>query len=92
VAAPPGQTFEWVAAPEAGAYEFQLFRGNARVFRARVAEPRLELPAQWRHAGKAEALTPGTYRWYVWPVSARTKRQAAVAIVQARLVIEEQPR
>jgi hypothetical protein len=92
VAAPPGQTFVWVAAPEAGAYEFQLFRGNARVFRARVTEPRLELPGRWRHAGEAEALTPGAYRWYVWPVSARTKRQAAVAIVQARLVIEEQPR
>jgi hypothetical protein len=91
VAAPPGQTFVWVAAAEAGAYEFQLFRGNERVFRARVTEPRLDLPGRWRHADKAESLTPGTYRWYVWPVSARTKRQAAVAIVQARLVIEEQP-
>jgi hypothetical protein len=89
--AAPGQTFVWVADPGASAYEFQLFRGAERVFRARVEEPRLDLPGRWRHAGTAQALTPGSYRWYVWPVSAETKRQAAVAIVQARLEIKGQP-
>jgi hypothetical protein len=87
----PGQTFVWVAVPDASAYEFQLFRRGERIFRARVDEPRLELPGRWRQAGRPYALVPDDYRWYVWPVSKRTNRQADAATVQARLVIEDQP-
>ena len=87
-----GQTFVWVAAPATTAYEFQLFRGSERIFRARARAPRLELPGRWRQNGRTYALTPGSYRWYVWPISRRTKRPAAVAIVQARLVIQEESR
>ena len=86
--APPSQTFVWATEPNAAAYEFQLFRGSDRIFRARVTEPRLELPGRWRRAGRTYELTPGSYRWYVWPVSRQTRRQAAVATVQARLVVE----
>jgi hypothetical protein len=82
-----GQTFAWVAAPQAAAYEFQLFQGGERIFRARVDKPRFDLPGRWRQAGRPYALVPGSYRWYVWPVSSRTKRQSTVAIVQAKLVI-----
>ena len=88
--APQGQTFVWVAAPDAAAYEFQLFRGSERIYRARVEQPRLELPGRWRQAGRSDELTPGSYRWYVWPVSSRTNRPADAATVQARLVVEEQ--
>ena len=88
-APPPGQTFVWANEPNAAAYEFQLFRGSERIFRASVTEPRLELPGRWRRAGRSYELTPGSYRWYVWPVSRQTGRQAAVATVQARLVVEE---
>ena len=87
---PQGQTFVWVAAPDAAAYEFQLFRGSERIYRARVEQPRLELPGRWRQAGRSDELTPGSYRWYVWPVSSRTNRPADAATVQARLVVEEQ--
>ena len=31
-----GQTFVWAAEPGAAAYEFQLFRGDARIYRART--------------------------------------------------------
>jgi hypothetical protein len=89
--ATPGHTFVWVADPEAVAYEFQLFEAGERVFRARVAKPRLELPGRWRWSGLPHALVPGSYRWYVWPVSKRTNRQATVAIVNAKLVIKQQP-
>jgi hypothetical protein len=68
-----------------------LFRGNTRVFRARAVEPRLELPGRWRQGGRTQTLTPGTYRWYVWPISSRTNRPSNVAVVQARLVIGESP-
>jgi hypothetical protein len=87
-AALPGQTFVWVAAPKAAAYEFQLFQAGERIFRARVNEPRLQLPGRWRQGGHPYALLPGDYRWYVWPVSVGAKHQSSVAIVQAKLVIE----
>ena len=84
----PGQTFVWVATPGASAYEFELFQKGERIFRARVAKPRLALPGRWRQDGRPYALAPGDYRWYVWPVSSRTKRQSSVATVQAKLIIE----
>jgi hypothetical protein len=87
-----GQTFAWVARPDAGAYEFQLFRGAKRIFRTRVVEPRLELPGRWRMGGRVYELEPGRNRWYVWPVSKATKRQSKVATVQATLVIGTRPR
>jgi hypothetical protein len=87
----PGQTFVWVATPGASAYEFQLFQSGERIFRARVAKPRLALPGRWRQDGRPYALVPGDYRWYVWPVSSKTKRQSSVATVRAKLVVERKP-
>jgi hypothetical protein len=84
---PIAQTFSWVPAPNAGAYEFQLFRGAERVFRARVEQPWLELPRRWRESNRAHTLEPGNYVWYVWSVSRRTNQQATAAIVRARLVV-----
>ena len=84
----PGQTFSWVPVPGASAYEFQLFQSSERIFRARVTKPSLALPGRWRQDGRPYALVPGDYRWYVWPVSGRTKRQSSVATVQAKLVVE----
>ena len=86
-----GQTFVWVASPDATAYEFQLFQGGERVFRARVDEARLELPGRWRLAGRPHALLPGSYRWYVWKISKGTNRQSAKPTVSAKLVIDDQP-
>jgi hypothetical protein len=84
---PAGQTFVWAAEPGAAAYEFQLFRGAERIYRARVTAPRHVLPGGWQQGTRARALTAATYRWYVWPISARTGRQAFVATVQATLVV-----
>ena len=84
---PAGQTFVWPAEPGAAAYEFQLFRGDHRIYRARVTAPRLDLPGRWRQGGRTDSLTAASYRWYVWPVSARTGGQASAATVQARLVV-----
>jgi hypothetical protein len=84
---PVAQTFSWVPAANASAYEFQLFRGAKRVFRARVEQPRLELPLRWRESNRAHTLEPGNYVWYVWSVSGRTKERATAASVRARLVV-----
>jgi hypothetical protein len=85
----PGKTFIWVKSPDAAAYEFQLFEGNKRVFRARVKEPRLELPGRWRQAGRPHALLPGSYRWYVWTIDKRTNRPSAKPTVSAKLMIDK---
>jgi hypothetical protein len=87
-ARPERQTFAWAPTAGAAAYEFQLFRGATRVYRARVRASRLVLPRRWRERGRAYTLEPGEYRWYVWPVSAATGRPARVATVQARLRVE----
>ena len=84
---PAGQTFVWAAEPGAAAYEFQLFRGDHRIYRARVTAPRLVLPGRWRQGARTYALTAASYRWYVWPISARTGSQASAATVQATLVV-----
>ncbi len=78
--AAPGQTFTWAASAGAAAYEFQLFRGAERIYRARSVEPRLQLPV-------APVLTPGRYHWYVWPVAPGAVRPAGAAIVSAALTI-----
>jgi hypothetical protein len=83
-----GETFVWPSRADASAYEFQLFRREQRIFRARRTVPRLDLPLRWRQNGRLYELTPGEYRWYVWPISRRTGRQQDVAIVQAKLLIE----
>ena len=50
-----------------------------------TVRPTLELGTSWRHEGRVVRLTPGQYRWYVWPVTSGGR--AAKAIVQARLAI-----
>ena len=56
---PAGQTFVWAAEPGAAAYEFQLFRGDARIYRARVTAPRLDLPGRWRQGGRTDSPDRG---------------------------------
>ncbi len=85
---PPPQTFAWAPTTATAEYEFQLFRGSQRVYRTRVAEPRLELPRRWTQGGRTDALSPGEYTWYVWPISPKTGRPVRVATVRARLLVD----
>ena len=48
-------------------------------------EPILELGPSWRYEGRLVQLSPGTYRWYVWPVT--KSGRATQAVVQAKLDI-----
>ena len=86
-AAAQPQVFAWAPVRDARGYEFQLFRGRTLVFRARVAAPRLTVPGRWHAQGRRQQLDPGTYRWYVWPVSRGTGKRAAKAVVSAQLVV-----
>ena len=86
-ATPPAQPRRFAWAPVTGAtgYHVELFRGSDRVYSSDTKQPVLELGQSWRYNGRPMTLTDGTYRWYVWPITAGGR--AAQAVVQARLTV-----
>lgn len=57
----------WRAQQGATYYNVQLFRDNVKILSAWPAKAALALKTTWRYAKKTYRLTPGVYRWYVWP-------------------------
>jgi fibronectin type 3 domain-containing protein len=57
----------WFAVEGATYYNVQLFRGNVKILSAWPSKPTLVLKAKWSYDKRRFRLTPGTYRWYVWP-------------------------
>jgi hypothetical protein len=84
-ASPEPRRFAWAPVDGAVSYRLELFRGDKQVLETRTKAPAYELETQWRHAGKTESLSPGGYRWYVWPVY--SSGPGAQAVVQARLTV-----
>jgi hypothetical protein len=81
----PPRRFAWAPVDGAVGYRVELFRGDQQVLQATTTDPVYELPGAWRHKGRAERLTAGGYRWYVWPVL--SSGPAAEAVVQAKLTV-----
>jgi hypothetical protein len=65
VTRPP--VLRWAPSRGAGYYNVQLWRGTVKVLSAWPTRPRLQLTASWVFDGTSRKLTPGVYRWYVWP-------------------------
>ena len=84
-AASKTRRFAWAPVAGATGYHVELFRGADRVLAQDTKEPVLELGSTWRYEGRTVQLTPGTYRWYVWPVT--TSGRATQAVVQAKLTV-----
>ena len=63
--APP--TLMWVPTKGAAYYNVQLFRGARKIFSAWPVDDRFRLAANWQYEGRRIRLTPGLYRWYVFP-------------------------
>ena len=82
---PAPRRFSWAPVENAVAYHVELFRGADRILARETTKPVLDLGESWRHEGRLVRLTPGTYRWYVWPVT--SSGRAAQAVVQARLTV-----
>jgi large repetitive protein len=57
----------WRRVARARYYNVQLFRGKQKILSAWPTRARLRLQARWKFAGRVRRLTPGAYRWYVWP-------------------------
>jgi hypothetical protein len=77
--------FVWAPVKRASGYHVEFFRGSSRVFSANTARPEVSLPLHWSLGGRPQALHPGQYHWYVWPLIAG--RRSSGAVVQAKLNI-----
>ena len=65
LAAPP--VLKWSVVPRASYYNVQLFRNGKKILTVWPTRPTLRVPSAWTFAGAQLRLTPGVYRWYVWP-------------------------
>jgi hypothetical protein len=57
----------WPAVRGADYYNVQLYRGRVKLLSAWPSRAHLKLRRQWTFVGRRIRLTPGHYRWYVWP-------------------------
>lgn len=57
----------WARFARATYYNVQMYRGTRKVLTAWPVRPRLALRSSWRFQRRRERLTPGVYRWFVWP-------------------------
>jgi hypothetical protein len=57
----------WARHGEADYYNVQLYRGAVKILSAWPIKPTLSLKKNWTFQGRRHSLTPGTYRWFVWP-------------------------
>ena len=84
---PATRRFAWAPASGAVAYHVEIRRGNTIVYSTSTRATRISV--RLRTAGQKTApLTPGTYRWYVWPLlrKAHARRRGA-AIVATTIVV-----
>ncbi|HEY1594003.1 MAG TPA: hypothetical protein VGF74_01305, partial [Thermoleophilaceae bacterium] len=65
VGAPPLLT--WKKVKRARYYNVQLYLGRTKVMSKWPHTASLQIPPTWHYRGKTYTLTPGHYRWYVWP-------------------------
>ena len=45
----------------------QLYRDGKKILTSWTKHPKLRLEQSWKYEGRTYALTPGVYRWFVWP-------------------------
>jgi hypothetical protein len=65
VSSPPLLT--WKRVRGASYYNLQLYLGSKKLLSTWPRTASLQLKQSWHFGGKAYALAPGHYRWYVWP-------------------------
>jgi hypothetical protein len=65
VHAPP--VLLWTPVPRATYYNVQLYRGRQKILSAWPRHPRYALSRTWTFAGRTYRLSPGLYKWLVWP-------------------------
>ena len=71
----------WVPAAHADYYNVQLYRNGLKVLSAWPTTNRYALLHAWAFAGQARSLSPGVYRWYVWPGYGPTRSRKFGALI-----------
>jgi hypothetical protein len=92
VSAPP--LLAWRRVPRASYYNVQLYRGRVKVLSTWPTRTRVQLRDRWTYLGRQRRLSPGVYRWYVWPGygSARLHRYGALLGRRTFTMTSRQPR
>jgi hypothetical protein len=93
---PSPPVITWSPVPRASFYWFQLSRidlpGTRKILDAFPVRARIALHARWVNAARRYRLTPGRYRWYVWPqFGPRDEPRYTKLIVQGKLVVKRAP-
>jgi hypothetical protein len=57
----------WGRVSRADYYDFRLFRGGARILDLWPKSNRASIPARWSYGGERYRLSPGRYKWFVYP-------------------------
>ncbi|MGB2953443.1 MAG: hypothetical protein WBB74_08615 [Gaiellaceae bacterium] len=65
VKAPP--LLRWRAISHATYYNVQLIRGHRKILSVWPTRDRFRLHRSWVYQGRRYRLSPGRYRWFVWP-------------------------
>ena len=63
--APP--LLAWRAVAKATYYNVQLYRDGQKILTAWPLDTSFRLQRSWRFDGRNYKLSPGSYRWHVWP-------------------------
>jgi hypothetical protein len=77
----------WTAVPGATYYNVQLYRGS-KILSSWPAHASLKLTPTWSYYGRRHWLSPGRYRWYVWPgFGSRTRARYGAEIGSGTFVV-----
>ena len=87
--APSSRLLAWAPVAKATAYTVEITRNGQSVYTATTRAPHVRVPNRWQRDGRTMKLSPGTYRWYVWPIvgSGAERHQGRIAIVASVLAI-----
>ena len=82
----------WKPVKKARFYNLQLFRGQKKVLSSWPANPSVSLSGQWNWEGRKRKLSPGVYRWFVWPGFGKRKNSNFGKLVGSGTVVVRKPK
>jgi hypothetical protein len=81
-------SLRWRPVRRARYYNVQLFRGGRKILSAWPTRASYRLKRHWTFRGRRYRLSPGIYRWYVWPgYGARAEHRFGRLLVKRRFNI-----
>ncbi|HEY6417285.1 MAG TPA: hypothetical protein VIX41_13635 [Acidimicrobiales bacterium] len=87
VSSPP--RLAWRPVPKASYYNVQVWR-NGRIYSTWPKGTSVQLTRTWVYNGRRYKLTPGRYRWYVWPgVGKRANKKFGTLIGASSFVVKK---